>query len=146
MNALVSMPQFQLFALCSAALVALLYGLGYLTGKTRGSKKAVVNPEDVQVYRDAVVVEVEHPDVQRVKRAHLNLVENAVPFFVIGFLYVLTDPNILMARVLLLAFVASRFLHALFYLRGRQPFRAACFGAGMLLNCIMLVQVVRAVV
>ena len=146
MNALVSTPPFQIYALCSAALVALLYGLGYLTGTTRGARKAVVNHEDVQVYRGAAVVDVEHPDVQRVKRAHLNLVENAVPFFVIGFLYVMTDPDILVARVLLLAFVASRFLHTLFYLTGRQPFRAACFAAGLLLNAVMLVQVVRAVV
>src|SRR6185436_18500916 len=109
-------------------------------GKTRDARKAVVNPEDVQVYRGAAVVDVEHPDVQRVKRAHLNLVENAVPFFVIGFLYVMTDPD------MLLAFVASRFLHTLFYLTGRQPFRAACFAAGLLLNSVMLVQVVRAVV
>jgi uncharacterized MAPEG superfamily protein len=146
MSTLVSTPQFQFYALCSAALVALLYGLGYLTGKTRDSRKAVLNPEDVKVYRGAAVVAVEHPDVQRVKRAHVNLVENAVPFFVIGFLYVLTDPNILVARVLLLGFVASRFLHTLFYLTGRQPFRAACYAAGVLLNSIMLLQVVRAVV
>jgi len=61
-------------------------------------------------------------------------------------LYVLTDPNVLVARALFLAFVTSRSLHALFYLTARQPFRAACFAAGVLLNSIMLLQVVRAVI
>jgi hypothetical protein len=43
----------------------------------RTNARAVVNPEDVRVYADASVVEVEHPDVQRVKRAHLNLLEKS---------------------------------------------------------------------
>jgi prostaglandin-E synthase 1 len=146
MSALISTPAFHLYAMSSAALVVLLYGLGFLTGKTRELRKAVLNPEDVRVYRGAAVVDVEHPDVQRIKRAHANLIENAVPFFVIGFLYVLTDPSILVARALLLAFVAFRFLHALFYLTGRQPFRAGSFAVGAFINLIMVVQVVRAVV
>jgi uncharacterized MAPEG superfamily protein len=146
MSALVSTPVFHLYALCSAALVALLHGLGFLTGKTRETKKAVLNPEDVRVYRGANVVDVEHPDVQRVKRAHTNLIENAVPFFVIGFLYAQTDPSVLLARALFLSFVVFRILHAMFYLKGLQPFRAASFAVGAFINLIMVVQVVRAVV
>lgn len=138
-------PAFQLYAICSAVLVVALYVLAFLTGKIRDRRKAVVNPEDVRVYVGAAVVEIEHPDVQRVKRAHLNLIENAVPFFVIGLLYALTGPNMMMARALFLTFVGVRLLHAFFYLSGRQPSRAATFGIGALVNLIMVAQVVRAV-
>ena len=68
-------------------------------------------------------VEVEHPDVQRIKRAHVNAIENAVPFFVIGFIYTQTSPSMMMARVLFLTFVAIRLFHAIFYLTAKQPFR-----------------------
>ena len=41
MSTLVSSPVFHLYAVSSAALVVLLYGLGFLTGKTRELRKAV---------------------------------------------------------------------------------------------------------
>lgn len=136
-------PVLQLFAVCCAVLVATLYALGFLTAKTRADRKAVLNPEDVKVNSGASVVEVEHPDVQRVKRAHLNGLENAVPFFILGFLYTLTDPSMTMASVLFLTFVGIRLFHAVFYLSAKQPFRTASFAVGALVNIVMLVQVVR---
>jgi prostaglandin-E synthase 1 len=138
-------PVFALYALCSSILVITLYALGFLTAKTRADRKAVVNHEDVKVNSGASVVEVEHPDVQRIKRAHGNALENAVPFFAIGFLYTQTAPGLGAARAIFIAFVAIRTLHALFYLNAKQPFRTASFAIGALLNLAMVVQVVRAV-
>ena len=116
MTNLMAQPAFQLYALTSAILVVILYSLGFLTAKRRAERKAVVNHEDVGVNRGATVVEVEHPDVQRIKRAHANLVENAVPFFVIGFLYCLTDPSMMWTRIFFFTFLAVRLFHAIFYL------------------------------
>lgn len=90
-------------------------------------------------------VEIEHADVQRIKRAHGNAIENAVPFFVIGFIYTQTSPSMMVARVLFLTFVALRLFHAMFYLTAKQPFRTASFALGALINLAMVVQVLRAV-
>ena len=144
---LLSEPAFQLYAFCSAALVVTFYGLGFWTAKLRAERKVVVNPEDIQVNpKGAVVADVEHPDVQRVKRAHLNAIENAVPFFAIGFLYTLTAPGMMMTRILFLTFLAVRVFHALFYLNAKQPFRTASFAIGAIVNLVMVVQVLRAVI
>jgi len=136
-------PVLQLFALCCAVLVVTLYALGFFTAKKRADRKAVINPEDVKVNSGAQIVDAEHPDVQRIKRAHLNALENAVPFFVIGFLYTLTEPSMTMASVLFLTFVGIRLFHAIFYLSAKQPFRTASFAVGAIVNLVMVVQVIR---
>jgi uncharacterized MAPEG superfamily protein len=97
----------------------------------RTRARAVVNPEDVRVYAGATVVDLEHPQVQRVKRAHMNLIENAIPFFVIGFLFAVTEPRLLTASVLYALFVASRLMHAAVYLGGRQPARSFAWFVGV---------------
>jgi glutathione S-transferase len=139
-------PAFQAYATSSALLVLMLYTLAMLTGRARGLAKAVVNREDVRVYDGASVVAVEDPAVQRVKRAHLNLIENAVPFFVLGLLYALSDPGSVAATALFGSFVLVRVLHAVFYLGERQPWRAVSWMAGGVINLVMLVQIVRAIV
>ena len=49
--------------------------------------------------------------VERMRRIHLNDLENLPFFLVAGFLYVLTEPSLLLARVLLYGYVVSRLLH-----------------------------------
>jgi prostaglandin-E synthase 1 len=141
---LFALPAFQTWALCSAIIVVTLYGLGFRTAAVRAKRQAVVNAEDVGVNPGSKVVDSEHPDVLRVKRAHLNAMENAIPFFVMGFVYSLTDPNMTMARIVYFGFVAARILHAFFYLNGKQPFRTGSFVLGAVANLVMTVQVVRA--
>jgi len=145
MTPLIAHPAFQLYALCSAFLILVLYALGFYTAKVRADRKKVLNFEDVRINGGAVVVEVEHPDVQRVQRAHRNALENAVPFFAIGFLYTQTSPSMAMLQGLFVVFISVRLLHAIFYLGARQPFRTVSFAVGGLVNVIMAVQVIRAV-
>jgi glutathione S-transferase len=128
---------FGAYAVACLALVGLLYFLAYRTGGVRTRAKAVVNPEDVRVYAGASVVEIEHPEVQRVKRAHLNLLENSVPFFIVGFLFAVTEPNLLVAAVLYGLFVASRVLYAIVYLSGSQPARSAAWFFGVAVVVVM---------
>ncbi len=146
MTTLLAQPVFRLYALSSAMLVVIMYGIGFWTAKVRADRKVVVNPEDVKVNNGAQVGEVEHPDVARIKRTHSNAVENMVPFFVIAFAYSQTMPSLTMARVLFFSFVALRFLHVLFYVSAKQPFRTAMFAFAAVINLIMVVQVIRAVV
>ncbi|HVU00791.1 MAG TPA: MAPEG family protein [Polyangiaceae bacterium] len=125
------------YAVASLTLVGLFYFLAFRTGGVRTQARAVVNPEDVRVYPGASVVDVERPEVQRVKRAHLNLLENSVPFFVVGFLFALTRPGLLTASTLYGVFVASRVVHAAVYLGGRQPVRSAAWFVGVAAVVVM---------
>ena len=145
MPSLLSEPVFQSYAIASSAIVVILYGLGFWTAKIRAERKQVINVEDLSVNpKGAVTVEVEHPDVQRIKRAHLNAMENAIPFFAAGFLYTQTSPSPKVASGLFFTFVGVRLFHAIFYLNARQPFRTMSFGIGAVVNLIMVVQVIRA--
>ena len=142
MSALLHTPAFGAYAVACLALVGLFYSLAFRTGGVRTRAKAVVNPEDIRVYAGASVVETEHPDVQRVKRAHLNLLENSVLFFVVGFLFAVTEPGLLVALVLYGLFVSSRVLHAVVYLSGRQPVRSGAWFLGVVTVVVMGVLVV----
>jgi prostaglandin-E synthase 1 len=136
-------PVFQAFTLSVAVIVVTLYALGFLTAKRRAERKIVVNHEDTVVTPGASVADAEHPDVLRLKRAHLNLLEGAVPFFAIGLLYTFTGPSVTVARVLFGSFVVARLFHAAFYVGAKQPLRTAAFALGALANLVMVVQVLR---
>jgi len=146
MTSLMDQPVFALYAGCSAALIVILYVLGGLTARTRNARKAVINTEDQSINGGANVVDIEHPDVQRIKRAHLNAIENTLPFVAIGFLYTQTSPSMTVAAAFFLTFVAVRLLHAIFYLLAIQPFRTLSFAVGALINFAMVVQVLRAAI
>jgi glutathione S-transferase len=49
--------------------------------------------------------------VERIRRIQMNDLENLPFFLVAGFLYVLTQPSLLLAQWLLYGYVVSRFLH-----------------------------------
>lgn len=53
--------------------------------------------------------------VERARRAHLNDLENLIPFFVIGFLYVLSRPDTNLAVNLYRCVAASRIVHTIVY-------------------------------
>jgi len=58
--------------------------------------------------------------VDRIRRIQLNDLEN-LPFFLIaGLLFVLTQPSLLLARVLFYGYVVSRFMHFAVYLGERD--------------------------
>jgi glutathione S-transferase len=76
--------------------------------------------------------------VERVRRIHMNDLEN-IPFFLAaGFLFVLTDPSLLLARILLYGYVATRLLHFLAYLTARtHDLRATLWTPGSLIILYM---------
>lgn len=58
--------------------------------------------------------------VDRIRRIHLNDLEN-IPFFLAaGFLWVLTKPSLLEAQIVLYAYVITRLLHFAAYLSARS--------------------------
>ncbi len=79
--------------------------------------------------------------VERIRRIHLNDLENLPFFLVAGFLYVLTQPSLLLAQVLLYGYVVSRLLHFLAYLTARtHDMRAALWTVGSLILIYMTVR------
>jgi glutathione S-transferase len=69
--------------------------------------------------------------VDRIRRIQLNDLEN-VPFFLVaGFLYILTEPSLIAARVLLYGYAASRFAHfAAYFTAQTHDMRATLWTIG----------------
>ena len=131
-----------LYALTSAILALHLLLLATWVGTLRTLRKQYTNPEDKLVIK-GTRVETDHDDVLRARRVHLNALENAVPFFVVGALYALTDPTKLGAQIYFFTFLGARILHSIFYLWGRQPFRTLSFAVGALATLGMAGHVIR---
>jgi glutathione S-transferase len=76
--------------------------------------------------------------VERIRRIQLNDLEN-VPFFLFaGFLYVLTQPSLTAARLVLYGYVVSRLLHFAVYITGQiHEIRATFWTIGSLLLIFM---------
>lgn len=95
--------------------------------------QAYATPEDAARVPGASIVN-DDPDVERVRRAHLNDLENILPFFSVGFLYVLTNPNVYEGTILIRIVAWARILHTIVYAVYpiRQPARAICFFLALL--------------
>jgi len=134
-----AMQHYAVFATVVA--LQLLFLAGW-TGTVRVLRKQWVNPEDAKLNKGEQT-EQDHPDVLRAKRAHLNALENAVPFFVVGYLYAGVASSERSVLIYFGTFVAARILHSVFYLWGRQPFRTLTFAIGLMATVGMAVQVLR---
>ena len=76
--------------------------------------------------------------VERIRRIHQNDLENLPFFLVAGLLYVLTEPSLLLARVLLYGYVVSRLLHFVAYFTARtHDTRATLWTVGSLILIYM---------
>jgi len=137
-------PTFDTYALVSALLAIHLLLLAGWTGATRTRAKRYLNAEDHVVIKGGAQAPDEDPGVLRVKRAHANALENAVPFFVVGALYVATGGSKLGVQAYCYTFLAARVLHSIFYLAGKQPFRTLSFAVGAFSILGMAVHVIRA--
>ncbi|HSF63560.1 MAG TPA: MAPEG family protein, partial [Paracoccaceae bacterium] len=83
--------------------------------------------------------------VERIRRIHLNDLEN-IPFFLAaGFLFVLAAPGLTEARVVFFGYVLSRLLHFGAYLTAQvHDIRAALWTVGSLLILWMVLRVMLA--
>ena len=76
--------------------------------------------------------------VERIRRIHLNDLENLPFFLVAGFLYMLTQPTLWLAQLLLYGYVVSRLLHFAAYLTAcSHDMRAALWTVGSLILIFM---------
>ncbi len=107
------------------------------------------SPEDV---RKTPINPKAHPDqtkpderVERIRRIHLNDLEN-IPFFLAaGLLWTMTGPSLLEAQIVFYTYVITRLLHFAAYLSARShDVRAMLWTPGSLLIVYMAVKTLMA--
>ena len=83
-------------------------------------------------------------DIERIRRAHMNDMENIYPFLVIGLLFAaLSTDGDKNATLHFYIFTFFRFAHTIVYVNAvKQPARAICFLVNWLCNVSMVVQVI----
>ncbi|XP_013186460.1 microsomal glutathione S-transferase 1-like [Amyelois transitella] len=136
-------PAVQSYAFYSGVLALKTLGMSVLTSRVRHSKKVFANEEDAKLDKRGVV-KFDDPDVERVRRAHLNDLENIPAFWVLGGLYLTTGPSAETATNLFRAYAAGRVLHTLVYAVKPlpQPARGIAFGIPFLIMIFMGIKVV----
>lgn len=78
--------------------------------------------------------------VERIRRIQMNDLENLPFFLVAGFLFVLTEPSLLVAQVLLYGYVVSRLAHfAAYFTAQTHDMRATLWTIGSLILITMTV-------
>ncbi|HQT55418.1 MAG: MAPEG family protein [Phenylobacterium sp.] len=147
-------PLFNTYVVAATLMILKVVGMSWLTvmrmmqvkGGFRSPedlKKTALNPHPNPTQTQP------NESVDRIRRMQLNDLEN-VPFFLVaGFLFVLTDPPLLLAQWLLYGYVISRFAHFAAYFTARtHDTRAALWTIGSLMlvfiTCWTLVAVLRA--
>lgn len=125
-------PLFATYAIAATLMILKAVSMSWLTVvrmmKAKGGyrspedlKKTPLNPEPDPKQLDR------NESVDRIRRIQLNDLENLPFFLVAGFLFVLTEPSLLLAQVLLYGYVASRLLHFVAYLSARTHETRATF-------------------
>lgn len=138
-----SNPIFTTYVIAAAIMILKVKSMSWLTVqrmiKANGGFRA---PEDIKktpMNKNPDPTQLDkNESVERIRRIHLNDLEN-VPFFLVaGFLFVLTDPSLMLARALLYGYVATRLLHFVAYFTGRtHDTRAMLWTPGSLIVIYM---------
>jgi uncharacterized MAPEG superfamily protein len=136
-------PAFRAYSIACSILVFKMFAVALMTAATRSRLKQFLNPEDARVLGGADVAQ-EHPEVQRMLRMHRNDLENILPFFTVGLIFVLMGVSAFGAQVYCYTFTGARIVHTVTYLARLQPWRTMAFVLGLVCMVGMLVQILIA--
>ncbi|XP_037028772.1 microsomal glutathione S-transferase 1-like isoform X2 [Bradysia coprophila] len=133
---------FRVYVFWSGVLVLKMLFMSVFTGMTRFRTKTFANPEDLVSKK--LKVKFGDEDVERIRRAHRNDLENILPFFTIGFFYIFTSPSVYFATQLYRAAAISRLLHTFVYavVVVPQPARAIAFFVPLAVTGYMAVSTI----
>ena len=143
-------PLFATYAIAATLLILKAVGMSWLTVvRMMQEKGGFRSPEDLRrtpLNPDPDPRQLEPNErVERVRRIQMNDLENLPFFLVAGFLYVLTEPSLLLARLLLYGYVVSRLLHFAAYFTGQtHDILAAFWTVGSLILIFMTVRTLLA--
>ncbi|NXJ02769.1 MGST1 transferase, partial [Psophia crepitans] len=138
---------FRAYATYAAIVLLKMMLMSLITAYFRVTRKAFANPEDTASFgkgESAKKYLRTDTDVERVRRGHLNDLENIVPFFGIGLLYALSGPGLSMALLHFRIFAGARILHTFAYLIPLpQPSRGLSWVIGYVVTISMAYQVLK---
>jgi len=136
-------PVFRMFIGYAALVILKVFLVVFITIYTRFKNKVFANDEDTGSPKIKPVLN--HPDVERVRRCHLNDLENVTFFVLLGLLYVSIGPSLSSAALHFRVFTAARYIHTVSYVWAvPQPARALSFLVGLVVCLSMGYQVVMA--
>lgn len=125
---------FMAFASYTTIVLSKMMFMSIATSFYRLTRKVFANPEDCSYGgkgENAKKYLRTDDKVERVRRAHLNDLENIVPYFGIGLLYSLSDPDLSTAILHFRLFLGARIYHTVAYLLPLpQPNRVLAFLVG----------------
>jgi len=135
-------PVFSAYVFYCTILFLKMLAMSPLTTRQRFRKKVFANTEDGAAFKGKV--KLDDPDVERVRRGHLNDLENIIPFITIAFFYTLTDPTEFLAVNLFRVYTVARILHTFVYtiVVTPQPARGLAWGVGYAITIYMALQVI----
>ncbi|XP_031173680.1 prostaglandin E synthase [Sander lucioperca] len=145
MTDLITNGVFSCFVFYGVLLVIKMYIIAIITGQVRLRKKAFANPEDA-LRHGGLQYHRQDPYVERCRRAHVNDMENILPFLFLGAIYSMTGPSLAVARIHFLVFFMGRMLHTIAYLFAlRAPTRSLAYTVAQIPCISMAVQILIAV-
>ncbi|KAH8420641.1 hypothetical protein KR009_012422 [Drosophila setifemur] len=109
-----SNPVFACYMFWASLLVLKMIMMALLTARQRIKTKTFANAEDLRMGQ-GTEVRYGDPNVERVRRAHRNDLENVLPFLVMSLVYVASGPHPLTAKLLIRIGASARILHTLVY-------------------------------
>ncbi|NWH79241.1 MGST1 transferase, partial [Piaya cayana] len=138
---------FQAYATYAAIVLVKMMLMSPITAYFRMTRKAFANPEDTASFGKGDSAKKylrTDPDVERVRRGHLNDLENIVPFLGIGFLYALSGPDLYTALLHFRIFAGARIAHSFAYLIPLpQPSRGLSWAIGYAVTMSMAYKVLK---
>ena len=136
-------PLFNAYAIAATIMILKAVMMSWLTvARMMQVNGGFRSPEDIRktlLNREPSPKQLEPNEyVERVRRIQSNDLENLPFFLVAGFLFVLTEPSLLLARLLLYGYVVSRLLHFVAYFTARtHDTRAILWTAGSVILIFM---------
>lgn len=143
-------PLFATYVIAATLMVLKAVSMSWLTvARMMQAKGGFRSPEDLKETllnpRPNPAQLAPNERVERIRRIQMNDLENLPFFLVAGFLYILTQPSLLLAQWLLNGYVVSRLLHFAAYLPGQiHEIRATCWTVGSLILIFMTVRTLLA--
>ncbi|XP_053318066.1 microsomal glutathione S-transferase 1 [Spea bombifrons] len=138
---------FRAFATYATIVLLKMMLMSVITAFFRITRKVFANPEDAAVHgkgADAKKYLRTDSDVERVRRCHLNDIENIIPFVGIGLVYALSNPDLFTALLHFRIFAGSRIFHTIAYLTPLpQPSRALGWFVGYGVTVSMAYRVLQ---
>ena len=136
-------PVFATYAVAAAVMILKAVAMSWLTVvRMMQAKGGFRSPEDIRktpLNPDPNPAQLGPNDrVERIRRIQMNDLENLPYFLVAGFLFVLTQPSLLVAQWLFYGYVATRLAHFAAYLTAQtHDLRAALWTPGSLILIYM---------